>query len=155
MLIEKDLRDASLMYDEYVNVTKDDGSMILIKALMRSIVVTYGMCFVSAEGTKIKLVKNIVLDEHMDAHKQLIEMRQQYVSRAGQGYETCIIIYVLHSSKVLKQKKLKQEEVIIHTLSEISHAIGRKLLLSHFCQIQDRKRMMKGIKAAKQSYLVA
>tara|TARA_R110002110_G_scaffold257491_1_gene473484 strand:- start:11689 stop:12681 length:993 start_codon:yes stop_codon:yes gene_type:complete len=39
--------------------------------------------------------------------------------------------------------------------TRFSHAIGSEFHLSHFSQMQNRKRMMKGIKAAKQSYLVA
>lgn len=65
----------------------DDEMALIIKALYISLVITYGKCFASAKGRRIKLDKDAVFNKnnkHLEVlHEQLIEARNQYVAHGG------------------------------------------------------------------------
>lgn len=100
ILIEKDLQDILGFIDillELIN-TKEEKNNLLIKALSRAIVVTYGKCFTQADGRKIKLDVEIIPKERKIIHNELMNMRHNYVAHAGiSQHEVCRGMYVLPS----------------------------------------------------------
>lgn len=98
-LIEKDLRD-SLSFlveiEEFSKQEKSNNKGIILKALTRAIAITYGKCFTVAGGRKIKLDENIVSEKNRQAHKDIMEMRHQYVAHAGvTEHESCKCVLLL------------------------------------------------------------
>jgi hypothetical protein len=96
--IEKDLNDTLIFLEEFSNLTEaidsaEYGSIvynnktILLKAILRSIVITYGRCFVKADGRGTKLeTGDIGFDSRfIGFHDYIMSMRHQYVAHAGKS----------------------------------------------------------------------
>lgn len=95
-LIEKDLRDTKLIYDEYLKLTHDKkGSKILLKALLRAVIITYAKCFVKADGRRIKLEQKNISEKNKETHEHLFNMRNEYVAHAGEGFEQAYMVLVV------------------------------------------------------------
>lgn len=124
-LIEKDLRDTILTYDEYLKLmtTKILGKdEILIKALKKAIVITYAKCFVGADGRNITLKEKVIPTKYNSTHKHLIEMRHQCVAHAGYGFEYSKNVLILPPQKKHEQGKIVQASHV----NEISQFIADK-----------------------------
>lgn len=107
-LIEKDIRDALSFLSEHHKIYKENSETkgILLKALIRAVVITYGKCFVRAEGRRIKLEADVIPEKYRDAHNELMEMRHQYVAHAGKSsHEYCKSVFILPSAKHFKPYK--------------------------------------------------
>ena len=104
--IEKDLSDTLIFLEEYNRLLEvidasEYGSVvcknntILLKAILRSIVITYGRCFVEADGRGTKLeTKDVGFDPRfIEFHNYIMDMRHQYVAHAGKSeHEEFIIV---------------------------------------------------------------
>lgn len=110
-LIEKDLRDTLLIHKEYLKITTPkiyDKDKIIIKALIRAIVITYGKCFVKADGRNIKLDKKFIPKEYETVHEYLMRMRHQYIAHAGQGFENSRNVLILPPERKYTRGKIVQ-----------------------------------------------
>ncbi|HHT7362225.1 TPA: hypothetical protein ACTZ8L_000653 [Legionella pneumophila] len=132
ILIKKDITDTSLFIQEHNKVlqTCDDiGSNVIIKGLTRAIVITYGKCFTTADGRKIKLDKKIIKNaHHQDIHELLMEMRHQYIAHAGKSIHEKICLPLLcpppkEVNKVLRGKNVKGNIVLGQHLFQTSSTI--------------------------------
>lgn len=105
--IEKDLRDSLRFLDEYqmiLSYKQAEKNDILLKALFRAIVITYGRCFKNSNA-RIKILSDDVISEkNKDVHAELIEIRDKYVAHADDTeYESCRLVFVL--SPEMKYRK--------------------------------------------------
>ena len=101
VLIEKDLRDTIDFTDELIRILLDDPvNKILVKALTRAIVITYGKCFASTTGRKTQLGTKEVPHDLKNYHEELINMRNEYVAHAGtSAHEYCKSVYLIPPEK--------------------------------------------------------
>lgn len=86
-LIQKDLENIIETIDYLLN-RATSLNHIVSRALTTFIIITYGKCFCKADGRKIKLEKNIILNlcnseyEKM-LHQNLLILRDQYIAHGG------------------------------------------------------------------------
>ncbi|MCS5707790.1 hypothetical protein CC99x_002615 [Candidatus Berkiella cookevillensis] len=105
-LIEKDLRETINFFEEYDRLIGDfDSNEVLIKALVRAIIITYGKCFVSADGRRTKLDKSWIPADLKNIHEYLYTMRHQYVAHAGEGFEKSNSVFVIPPYEKIKKGK--------------------------------------------------
>jgi len=96
--IEKDLKDTLILLEEFSNLSEAidcakygsivyNNKTILLKAILRSIVITYGRCFVEADGRGTKLeTRDVGFDPRfIGFHDYIMNMRHQYVAHAGRS----------------------------------------------------------------------
>lgn len=125
-LIEKDLRDTLSFIDEYHQIEDKEiikGKDILLKALSRAIVITYGKCFTTAEGRRVKLEKNIISEACQAMHEELMNARHEYVAHAGNSaHELCKCVFLLPPEK----KLLKGQITHPMQCTELRQSVGYK-----------------------------
>jgi hypothetical protein len=117
-LIEKDIRDSIDFLKTYLTISNENDfpeSKILLKALMRSIVITYGKCFAEASIRKIKLESEIISTKNKSTHKTLKEMRDEHVAHSSSNiYEDCKQIILLPP-----ETKFRKGQVVPEVFSEL------------------------------------
>jgi len=130
-LIHKDLL---IVKDALLNLIANnyEKNVIVSQSLSFMIIITYGKCFASAEGRKVKLdkasaLKNLTIEE-INLHNELILLRNQYVAHGGiSKFETNPVVvtrttlmdgeygYMVHDSCVY-MSALRQNLVLIDNL---------------------------------------
>lgn len=129
VLIEKDLRDSLSFLEEHQKILARENSTekgILLKALGRAIIITYGKCFTKAAGRKIKLEENIISTKNDQTHKDIMTMRHAYVAHAGVSqHESCKCILLLSPAK----KYFKNKKVISAYYTELYQTITTTALV--------------------------
>ncbi len=85
---------------KYVVRSEDDKEADLLKALYLSMVITYGKCFASAFGRRVRLNARKLFKskrELHDVHKDLMDQRNQFVAHSGKSpLERVQTLVVLH-----------------------------------------------------------
>jgi hypothetical protein len=123
-LIEKDLRDALSFLEEHqkiLHMSNPNDKGILVKALARAIVITYGKCFTKADGRKTKLESDHVSEKNKKTHENMMRMRNKYVAHAGDSeHENCKCIFLLPPEK----KYLKGQITYPTQFTELSQAVS-------------------------------
>ncbi|WP_409439224.1 hypothetical protein [Psychromonas sp. GE-S-Ul-11] len=112
----------------------DDESALIRKSLYISLVITYGKCFASASGRRLKLEKSAVFNtETQDLkvlHEQLIEARNQYIAHGGNtDLESSSVSLVFHpnlSNKV--PPAISVDSYYVNSLSKSSFKRYQKLI---------------------------
>jgi len=127
-LLKKDLRDIADFYVELKQALEDESLRTrtnLQKAIVRSLVVTYGKCFAAAEGRKTKLNSEIIPNELIELHKYLIDMRNGYVAHAGEStHESCKYVLVIPPSSSFKYA----EDIQYGTFVEMHQAVNIEII---------------------------
>ena len=81
----------------YQNVDKQDINF-LKKAVWQALIVNYAKCFVKADGRKVKLEPTIVFEKSnndlLNTHKELMELRHQYVAHSGVNNYEILEVYL-------------------------------------------------------------
>lgn len=107
LLIEKDLKDLKALLIEHekrFQETPEPENDIILQALMKAIVVTYGKCFAEAKERKITLNLQCIPKESLNAHQYMIEMRNKYVAHADKSlHERIDLILLLPPHKKIKR----------------------------------------------------
>lgn len=110
VLIEKDLRDTLAFLEEYKKILADKNykeKNILLKALVRAMVITYGKCFIGAIGRKVKLGDDFISEDNRVTHENLMNMRHEYVAHAGDSeHESCKFVFLLPPETKYRRGKL-------------------------------------------------
>jgi len=112
-LIEKDIRETLSFHNELLKIIDEPNSQILVKALVKSVVITYGKCFVQADGRKIKLSKDIIPTQYKNVHEDLINMRHEYIAHAGSSkLEKCSFVFLIPSEKIYRRGQMGEASVV-------------------------------------------
>lgn len=97
---------------------------------MFSLIVTYGKCFVSAEGRRLKLeidaLKQYLTSEDIKVHHDLMSLRHTYVAHAGMGNAENSGIWVAVERKkilVIEQIKLSTVSIDNDSLRKYTHLV--------------------------------
>lgn len=105
-MISKDLSLVFEVLKELVDTKPKSG--VVIQSLSFTAIITYGKCFTSAEGRRIKLDEGALkgVNEELNlVHKNVIEMRHSYVAHGGIGdFEknpVCVAFHPTQPGKVL------------------------------------------------------
>ena len=84
--------------------TSDPKNDIILQAIMKAIVVTYGKCFSEAKARKIKLEQACISKDHHNVHLYMMTMRNQYVAHGGLSqHEHIDLILLLPPYKKIKK----------------------------------------------------
>lgn len=110
-LIEKDIRDVLIFLEEFHNVSNQAdyiNQKIVMKGWMKSIIITYGKCFVNADERGTKLDERYFPEKYKSHHAYLMNMRHEYVAHGGRSiHEKCKLIFLLpHYKNFLKSREL-------------------------------------------------
>jgi hypothetical protein len=102
---KKDIEDCFAFFEEYLNVMNGKNtpeSIIMKKALIKSLVITYGKCFAEAKARKIQLGKEIFTQKNKKVHDEMIRMRNEYIAHAGSSSnEHCKFVMLLPPEKMV------------------------------------------------------
>lgn len=107
-LIEKDVRDILIFLEEFhkiSNLPDYSNKKIVLKGWIRSIIITYGKCFVQADERRTKLDETYFSVKYKDHHDFLMNMRHEYVAHGGKSiHEECkLILHLPPYKKYLKR----------------------------------------------------
>ena len=111
----------------------DDETSLIRKALYVSLVITYGKCFASASGRRLKLDKSAVFNSDTQnlvvLHEQLIEARNQYVAHGGNtDLESFSVSLVFHPNSNQKIPPIMSvDSYYVNSLSKSSFERYQKL----------------------------
>lgn len=127
-----DVPDIQAQNNGYIFDTDDETSLIR-KALYVSLVITYGKCFASASGRRIKLEKSAVFNSDTQSlevlHEQLIEARNQYVAHGGntdlESFSVSLIFHPNLNEKV--PPMISVDSYYVNSLSKSSFERYQKL----------------------------
>lgn len=113
LLIEKDLEDIAALlsaHEERFLGIADPENDIIVQAIMKAIVTTYGKCFTSAtqrgsdRGRGIKLEAIIIPKAYLDLHLYMMDMRNQYISHGGDSmHEQLHLLLLVPPLKEIKK----------------------------------------------------
>lgn len=120
LLIEKDLEDIAALlsaHEERFLGIADPKNDIIVQAIMKAVVTTYGKCFTQAttggsnKGRGIKLDKTKIPKEYLDLHLYIMNMRNQYISHGGDSmHEKLHLLLLVPPLKEIK-KRLRGKNV--------------------------------------------
>jgi len=153
-LIQKDLKQLIEMLSIATNLASDipdipdiqggnngyifdsyNESALIRKALYTSLVITYGKCFASANGRRLKLDKSAVFNKETDdlklLHEQLIEVRNEYIAHGGStDLESSSVSLVFHPDLTNKVPPIISiDSYYVNSLSKSSFQKYQKLII--------------------------
>lgn len=110
-LIEKDLRNVSIWYRSILKMapkeridigsfSQDRETGMMMKGLYVACLASYGKCFSTAEGRKVKLDRSYVDEKFRELHDDTIHLRNNFAAHSGtDSYESVKIALVLPPKK--------------------------------------------------------
>ncbi|MCC5902736.1 MAG: hypothetical protein JJT87_12530 [Halomonas sp.] len=91
---------------ELMAMVNDTANTDVAYSLWMSAIVTYGKCFATAKGRRIKIESNHVLkadSEALDFHQSILDMRNEYFAHAGiNDYERASTVVILSPTEMGK-----------------------------------------------------
>lgn len=152
VLIEKDLRNATVWLDEIEELRGNDTLLDkrgnqrspdrkrynVIKGLTVAMLTSYGKAFAQADGRRIKLQKKQLSSEYHQAHEAAIKLRNNFTAHSGaeSPEKARVVIALPHTEKIAP--KLYREMEQPDWFSE-PNGITLKQLVSHAHQISVAK----------------
>jgi len=119
-LIHKDLKSCLSCINTYRLLTDSENDQFLKWAVYIAFHTTYGKCFASAEGRRIKLESSQVVPSNMKAvHNKIIDLRNKYTAHAG-GYEEIGVATIGLNPDVSRKEVLTAGPPICLYISHIS-----------------------------------
>ncbi|WP_160060318.1 hypothetical protein [Psychromonas sp. L1A2] len=150
-LIQKDLKQLIEMLSIAINLASDipdiqgekngyifdscNETALIRKSLYISLVITYGKCFASANGRRLKLDKSAVFNKETDdlkvLHEQLIEARNEYIAHGGNtDLESSSVSLVFHPDLRNKVPPIMSiDSYYVNSLSKSSFEKYQKLIV--------------------------
>lgn len=111
-LIENDIKDCFGFLEEYQKIVNEEkANELIIKALIKSLVITYGKCFTKNYTRNLKLEKNIFSPKIQILHDKMMQIRHTYVAHADSSTdEHCKFVLLMPPEKFFKKKNVTQPE---------------------------------------------
>lgn len=153
VLIEKDLRCATIWLDQIITLLQDEplfvdpkGTVvspgghkyILAKGFFVAAITFYGKCYSNCEGRRVKLERANLPESFSSVHDSVIEFRNNFAAHSGaQKIEDAVVILALDSKRKAApyfSKELYQPDIV--SMDDLE---GMLELFGHVKEFVDRK----------------